>query len=251
VQAAVDDARARHDLVFLEALEDDWPRQLYAKLGFDVVGKRHFLTRFPHPLTRLRVRTPRLELRLATDAELEALGRLALDGIHPPEEMPFEVAWTDTATVGSVVDYHRERLASLTASEWHVALVVFHHGRPIGVQELAARDFARTRRVSTGSWLGAAYQGRGLGTEMRVGVLELAFRGLGAKVAVSGHLAGNEASRGVSRKLGYAVVGTHDVAPRGEPVEHVDLELRRDRFVSPVPVELVGLEAARAALELA
>ena len=50
---------------YLEALAEDWPRQLYAKLGFDVVGERHFNTLFPHPLTRLRVRTPRLELRLA------------------------------------------------------------------------------------------------------------------------------------------------------------------------------------------
>jgi hypothetical protein len=30
------------------------------------------------------------------------------------------------------------------------------------------------------------------------------------------------------------------VAPRGEPVEHTDVELRRERFVSPVPVEVAG-----------
>src|SRR5256885_9501597 len=60
-----------------------------------------------------------------------------------------------------------------------------HKGRPIGVQEVAGRDFAGTRRVSTGSWLGAPHQGHGLGTEMRAAVLELAFRGLGAEVAVS------------------------------------------------------------------
>jgi hypothetical protein len=35
------------------------------------------------------------------------------------------------------------------------------------------------------------------------------------------------------------------------PVEHTDLELRRDDFVSPVPVELAGLEAARQALGIA
>jgi GNAT superfamily N-acetyltransferase len=37
VQAAVDAARG-HDLVFLVAALDDWPRELYGKLGFDAVG---------------------------------------------------------------------------------------------------------------------------------------------------------------------------------------------------------------------
>lgn len=251
VQAAVEDARRTHDLVFLEALADDWPRQLYAKLGFDIVGKRHFLTRFPHPFTRLRVRTPRLELRLATDSELDELARVALAGIHPAEEMPFEFAWTDDLTRESFVAYHHERLRDARPEEWHLPLVVFHGGRPIGVQELHATAFARTRRVGTGSWLGSVWQGRGLGTEMRAAALTLAFDGLGADVAVSGALAGNESSLGVSRKLGYAIVGSHAVSPRGAPVEHTDLELRREGFASPVPVEIVGLEAARSALGLA
>jgi len=63
VQHAVDEAKQTHDVVYLEALADDWPRELYAKLGFEPLGERHFVTRFPHPLTRLRIRTPRLELR--------------------------------------------------------------------------------------------------------------------------------------------------------------------------------------------
>src|SRR5207245_3307762 len=37
VQRAVDEARATNDIVYLEALAEDWPRQLYAKLGFDVI----------------------------------------------------------------------------------------------------------------------------------------------------------------------------------------------------------------------
>ena len=40
VQRAADEARrpARADLVFLHALDDDWPKELYAKLGFDPIG---------------------------------------------------------------------------------------------------------------------------------------------------------------------------------------------------------------------
>jgi RimJ/RimL family protein N-acetyltransferase len=86
---------------------------------------------------------------------------------------------------------------------------------------------------------------------MRAAALTLAFDGFGADVAVSGALEGNERSLGVSRKLGYAVSGSHTVSPRGAPVEHTDLELRRDRFVSPVPVEIVGLDAVLPVLGIA
>lgn len=44
VLAAVEAARVDHDLVFLVAGEDDWPKTLYEKLGFDLVGRwDHFL----------------------------------------------------------------------------------------------------------------------------------------------------------------------------------------------------------------
>jgi RimJ/RimL family protein N-acetyltransferase len=242
VQHAVDEARGSNEIVYLEALADDWPRELYAKLGFDVVGERHFNTLFPHPLTRLRVRTPRLELRLASDSELRALGRVALAGIHDPDVMPFEFPWTDDLTEESVLDFHRGLLRGFTPEDWSLGLAVFYRGQPIGIQSLGAQRFAETCRVSTGSWLGKEWQGQGLGTEMRVAVLQLAFGGLGAEVAASGAIAGNPQSLGVSRKLGYEVVGSHTVSPRGEPLEHTDIELRRENFRPTVPVELVALE---------
>ena len=241
VQHAIDEARKANEIVYLEALADDWPRELYAKLGFDVVGERHFNTLFPHPLTRLRVRTPRLELRLGTDTELRALGRVALAGIHDADEMPFEFPWTDDLTEQTVLDYHRAQLGAFTPEDWSLNLLVFHRGRPIGIQSVGAERFSDTRRVGTGSWLGKAWQGQGLGTEMRAAVLHLAFGGLAAEVAVSGAISGNPGSLGVSRKLGYEVVGAHLVSPRGVPVEHTDLELRAEHFRSPVPVELVAL----------
>jgi RimJ/RimL family protein N-acetyltransferase len=77
---------------------------------------------------------------------------------------------------------------------------------------------------------------------MRAAVLQFAFEGLGATRATSGAIEGNPQSLGVSRKLGYEIVGAHRVSPRGVPVEHTDLELRRESFRSPVPVEVVALE---------
>ena len=47
VQHALDEGRRSADLVFLEALADDWPRELYARLGFTAVDRRDFYTRLP------------------------------------------------------------------------------------------------------------------------------------------------------------------------------------------------------------
>jgi RimJ/RimL family protein N-acetyltransferase/ribosomal protein S18 acetylase RimI-like enzyme len=246
VQYAVDEGRPTNEIVYLEALAEDWPRQLYAKLGFDVVGERHFNTLFPHPLTRLRVRTPRLELRLATRAELRALGELAQRGIHDPAVMPFGVAWTDDSDrpgfVDEGIEHHEARLREWQPGDWTLNLIAFHRGRPVGVQSVRGERFAEQRTVDTGSWLGREFQGQGLGTEMRAAALHLAFQGLGATLATSGAIEGNRQSLGVSRKLGYEIVGAHLVSPRGVPVEHTDLELRSENFRSPVDVELVALE---------
>jgi len=231
VQHALDEGLRAGDLVYLEALADDWPRELYAKLGFTVVGRRDVYTRLPSPLTRLRLRTPRLELRLATRAEARRLFAVAAAGIHDPEMMPFEIPWTDGLDEADFV-------AHVTGSTAHsLRFTAFHDGDPVGVQGLDLfPDWA-----TTGSWLGAAHQGRGLGTEMRAAVLTYAFDVRDATVARSGAIQGNPQSLGVSRKLGYEIVGAHVVSPRGEPVDHIDVELRRDRFRSPVPVTVDGV----------
>ncbi len=176
VQRALDVARSRNDLVWLEALADDWPRELYGRLGFEVVDRRDFYTRLPHPLTRLRLRTPRLELRLATVGELRRLFRVAQAGIHDPAEMPFEVPWTDSLDEASFLEFHTARIARWDPSDWHLELVAFHEGGPVGVQGIGAARNAPPGTVVTGSWLGRRWQGRGLGTEMRAAVLRLRLR---------------------------------------------------------------------------
>jgi RimJ/RimL family protein N-acetyltransferase len=242
VQHALTEARRDHDVVFLEALADDWPRHLYTKLGFDPVDRRDVLTRLPHPLTRLRLHTPRLELRLATIKELRQLYQVAAAGIHDHDFMPFEFAWTDDLEEEAFLDYHASRLAESRPDDWRLELVAFHDGQPVGVQGITGRDFGATRAAGTGSWLGRPWQGRGLGTEQRTAALTFCFDVLGAERAISGALAGNEASLGVSRKLGYEQVGTSTVSPRGTPVAHADLVLERSRFRPAVPVQIAGFD---------
>jgi RimJ/RimL family protein N-acetyltransferase/predicted GNAT family acetyltransferase len=242
VQKALDEALALHDVVFVEALADDWPKELYARLGFSVVDERHLFLRAPHPLTRLRVKTRRLELRLATVAELRELTEVAKAGIHDPGFMPFGVAWTDSLDDQSLVDWHLSALRDWRPYDWRLELVVFHDGGPIGVQGLRGERFGATREAGTGSWLGAAWQGQGLGTEMRAAILTLLFDGLGGTTATSGALDGNEASLAVSRKLGYEHVGRSTMSPRGAPIGHADLVLRRERFQrGDLQVTLEGL----------
>ena len=76
---------------------------------------------------------------------------------------------------------------------------------------------------------------------MRAAVLELSFRELGARVAESSWLEGNEQSRRVSEKLGYRVVGEALQSPRGAAVPTTIVEIDRDAWDSPVAVEIEGL----------
>jgi RimJ/RimL family protein N-acetyltransferase/GNAT superfamily N-acetyltransferase len=186
VQYALHEGMRSAEVVFLEALADDWPRELYAKLGFAVVDRRDLYTRLPHPLTRLRLRTPRLELRLGTIAEQRRLYAVAEQGIHEPESMPFGIPWTDDLDEASFLAHHALALESATPADWTINLVAFHAGQPIGSQAIRGHTFLESRTIETASWFGRAWQGRGLGTEMRSATLSFAFDHLGARRATSG-----------------------------------------------------------------
>ena len=198
------------------------------------------------PLFGLRLTTPRLDLRPGRDDDVRALGELARRGIHPPEEMPFGVAWSDRISEPGFAEefaaYHADGLASWSHEAWRLDLLVWEGGCLVGTQTRRGVRFASERVVDTGSWLGRAAQGRGLGTEMRAAVLELAFDGLGAAAATSGWLEGNRTSARVSEKLGYREIGVSEMSPRGDPVVHHDVRLERADWRPPVPVEIAGLE---------
>ena len=196
------------------------------------------------PLWDIRLRTPRLELRLPTEAELDAFYRVAAGGIHAPDDMPFAIAWTDSLTEESFKSFHRGTWESWSPESWTCNFVTFLDGNPIGTQSIEARNFPEEKTVGTGSWLGEPYQGRGYGTEQRAAVLEFAFAGLGAATAISGALFPNIASQRISEKLGYRVTGISEVSPRGEPIRHYDYRLDRADWRCPIEVEIVGLEPA-------
>jgi len=170
------------------------------------------------PLFGLRLRTDRLVLRLPTDDDLIDLLEVANAGIHPPDEMPFGVAWTSVKGAafdrGFLQHYWTAR-GAFSPAHWFLNFMVELDGRPVGAQSLDAEDFAVHRTVHTGSWLGRAHQGQGLGKAMRAAVLGFAFDGLGARVAETSAFLDNAASNGVSRALGYEENGLGSLAPEG------------------------------------
>jgi RimJ/RimL family protein N-acetyltransferase len=170
------------------------------------------------PLFGLRLRTERLVLRMPTDDDLVGLLAVAKAGIHPPDEMPFGVAWTRSEGAafdrGFLQHYWRTR-ALFAPDGWFLNLMVELDGRPIGAQSIGAEAFAIHRTVHTGSWLSQVSQGLGYGKEMRSAVLGFAFDGLAAEVAETSAFLDNHASNGVSRALGYEENGLGSLAPDG------------------------------------
>ncbi|MCE7083022.1 GNAT family N-acetyltransferase [Streptomyces sp. ST2-7A] len=207
------------------------------------------------PLYDLRITTPRLELRVPDPETLEGLAEVAAAGVHRDDEMPFSVPWSAApplergrATVRHVLG----TLAQWRSEDWTLALAVLHEGRPVGRMDLTGRDFAVTREASTGSWLGLAHQGAGLGTEMRAAVLHLAFGELGALAVTSSAMTDNPRSLGVSRRLGYREDGEESAAVSGRRRTLRRLRLDRATWTARAAdapagggVRIEGLEGCR------
>ena len=91
-------------------------------------------------------------------------------GIHEPEFMPFGMPWTRAESPDLEWDalrfYWRCR-AETSPVSWHINFAVIVDGAVVGSTGLMADDFARMRQFETGSWLGRAHQGQGIGKEMR------------------------------------------------------------------------------------
>jgi RimJ/RimL family protein N-acetyltransferase len=206
----------------------------------------------PWPLRRLVLRTPRLELRPDDDAGLLELVDEAYRGVHPPEQMPFLVPWTDSepAELGRrMLQFYWDARGRLTPDNWSIHFLVRLEGRVIGEQTVTGRDFRVVREVATGSWIGMRHQGRGIGTEMRAAVLAFAFDHLGAVRARSGAFTDNIASRRVSERLGYRTDGSSWFARRGRPAEELRLTVTPDLFVRPEwKLQVEGVEPCLALL---
>ncbi len=206
------------------------------------------------PLHGLRITTPNLELRIPDEALLDELLDVARAGVHDPAVMPFAVPWTDAPPErfdAQFLQYHWRVHASLRPQAWVLAFVVLRGGVVVGTQSIEAEDFATTRWFDTGSWLGRAHQGQGIGLEMRRAVLSFGFEHLGASVAQTAVIDRNPASLAVTRRIGYEFNGWHVVAPRGTPLREDRYVLTRERWEASdarLPITVDGFDGRCRAL---
>jgi RimJ/RimL family protein N-acetyltransferase len=202
------------------------------------------------PLWDLVVRTPRLEMRLPREHELVELLELARQGIHEPHEMPFGFAWTDFEPPyfeRNFLQYHWSTRATWGRELWTLDFAVWADGQLVGTQGLRGEKFYVMKTVGTGSWLGRAYQGQGIGKEMRSAALSFAFDYLGADWATTSAFVDNASSAGVSRALGYVEDGHERLAPRGEARDLQRYLMTRDNWYSRdrPPIEVWNFDACR------
>lgn len=198
------------------------------------------------PLFGLSVRTPMLELRYPSDEDLLELAERSKD-IHDPAERPFAFAWnlgTDEERRRRLLQYHWGCRASWSVDLWSCHLATVVDDVVVGTQGMLATAFPVSRTVHTGSWVGRAFHGRGIGTEMRAAVLHLAFAGLGALRAETGAMEGNAASLAVTTRLGYRANG--DAVHVEGPDRRRELRFALDRGDWQArrrhDIDIVGLE---------
>ena len=201
------------------------------------------------PLFGLRVRTPRVELKVVDDESAYALLDVVTEGVHPPEFMPFTLPWTDEPDgirqQNSLRHYWRTR-AELSPAKWMIEMAVYADGELVGSQALLGDEFPKKRVASSGSWLGMRHQGKGIGKEMRAAIVHLAFAGLGATRCESAAFEDNAASRAISLGLGYEENGDGIVLRREEPARLIRYKLERTTWEQSRRDDIViqGLDAA-------
>lgn len=196
-----------------------------------------------------------LELRGITDEILVELCDLATRGIHSPDRMPFYFPWTrpeGPELLRNTAAYHWAERGKFGPDAWTLHLAAYHEGELVGTQSVTTRDFLLTRTGETGSWLGVAHQGRGIGTLMRQVICALAFDHLDFGEVTSAAFTDNPASLKVSERVGYRPSGDRRIVREGKLAIERGLVLRPDDLVrAPYDLEVTGLGPVRAAVGLA
>jgi RimJ/RimL family protein N-acetyltransferase len=198
-------------------------------------------------LAHLRFTLGALSLQYVQPEHAAALGEILAADLLPPEQRYFipglfrSLADTPEQTSRNVVAYHRQVQKETGPDRWDLPLALVLEGRVVGSQALHAVEFPDRGEVSSGSYLISQVRGQGLGTLMRAMALEFAFTTLNARAAVTSHAVGNHASGGVSRKLGYELVGYEEEVRYGQSRRIARLRLSRERWREARPPAIAGL----------
>jgi RimJ/RimL family protein N-acetyltransferase len=191
------------------------------------------------PLLGFRISVSDVELAAVDDRTALDLGRLAASGIHG-NALPFTTPWSrgsDVEVARNVYQHHSGLRTTLTPEAWSLEFAARLDHTLIGVQALEANGFPVSRSAESMSWLGLQWQGRGIGTLLRIAVLTFAFDGLDAAEVTTRAWSDNVASSAVSRKLGYTTDGESLEDREGVPTVLRHYRLDRSTWESR-PAEL-------------
>lgn len=199
------------------------------------------------PLRGIRLTTPDLELRPATEEDLPTLVEILPDDLELDPSATRYAGLDELANRRAIlVQGYWRAMGGWSPGEWVLPFVVRREGVPVGMQALEGPDYTRDRTVDSWSWLRASARGLGLGKQMRTAVLELAFGHLGAAAAVSSAVVDNTSSLGVSRSLGYRDTHTSVLDHSGETLQHLRLE--RSNWLASGLGRAIEVSGARVAL---
>ncbi|MGY4770367.1 GNAT family N-acetyltransferase (plasmid) [Kribbella sp. CWNU-51] len=210
-----------------------------------------------YPLLDVRVSTPTLELRGATDNLLDELADAVRDGKMHADPAPYDdpISFYEPDPDVRVAKWLRaiwRGRGKVEPDAWRLYFVVVVDGRAVGMQDLIGVNFSTLGTVTSFSWLVDDQRGRGLGHEMRAAILHLAFDGLGAKEASSDAFVDNHGSNAISRALGYEPNGSDWATRQGEPALLNRWRLTRDNWEQRRRdnIRLHNIEACRTSLPL-
>jgi RimJ/RimL family protein N-acetyltransferase len=210
-----------------------------------------------YPLLDVRVTTPTLELRGATDNLLDELADVVRDGKAHADPSPYDdpMSFYEPDPDVRVAQWLRaiwRGRGKVEPDAWRLYFVVVVDGHPVGMQDLIGVNFSTFGTVTSFSWLVDDQRGRGLGHEMRDAILHLAFDGLGAKEASSDAFVDNHGSNAISRDLGYEPNGSDWATRQGEPALLNRWRLTRDNWEQRRRdnIRLHNIEACRTSLPL-
>lgn len=185
----------------------------------------------------LRIACGPLSMSPVRDDDLPQLVDLALAGIHDRARMPFYFPWTDAPDdelPANTLQYHWGQRAGMSPGRWSIEFAVRYDGEFVGCQGISTTNYLVTRTGETGSWLGRAHQGKGIGTVMRRAICSFMFDAMDAREVTSAAFVDNPASLAVSRKVGYRENGVVRLERRpGEMALNQRLSVTPDTLSRP------------------
>lgn len=201
------------------------------------------------PLFDIRIETPRLTMQIGDDNLLEQLANVAAAGIHGADEVMFGDRWTNQepdAAARHLLQWNWRARANWSSSRWTASFVAIHEGEVVGSAWMFAEDFALLGSFGTSSWLGLQHQGKGLGKEMRAGLLAMGFGQLNAKEARTNMLSHNAASLGVTKSFGYEFNGRFERKVGSEAITGYNYRMSSEHWQSEVrdryEISITGLD---------